>query len=101
VRVVVVAEDILSAIAVWGTGANALAVLGTSVTAVQAAEIAAGADVVIGWFDGDAAGDKAWQRLRSKMSLHPVELHRIRTDEDPKALHRSTLRAHLQPFIGA
>jgi DNA primase len=87
----VVVEDILSAIAIWRAGHNALAVLGTSITPVQAAEIAAGASHVIGWFDGDKAGDVAWSKLRGRMALHPVKLTRIRTSDDPKRLHRADL----------
>lgn len=98
---VVVVEDILSAIAVWRAGANATAVLGTSVTPVQAAQIAERGSHIIGWFDGDAAGDRAWQRLRTKMALHPVTLSRIRTEQDPKELHRRDLRSRLTQITGA
>lgn len=101
VRAVVVVEDILSAIAVWHAGVNAVAVLGTSLSPVQAAEIASGMDRVVGWFDGDPAGDKAWLRLRSLMGLQPVTLDRIRTEYDPKALHRGDLRDRLTQFTGA
>lgn len=97
----VVVEDILSAIAVWRAGANATAVLGTSITPVQAAQIAERADRVIGWFDGDAAGDRAWQKLRNRMAMHPVTLDRIRTEQDPKELHRSELRSRLTQNTGA
>ena len=100
VRVSVVVEDILSAIAVWRAGANALAVLGTTVTPVQAAEIAKGTKCVVGWFDDDPAGDKAWQTLRKRMALYPVELHRITTKQDPKRLHRSHIRGLLNKHIG-
>lgn len=96
----VVVEDILSAIAVWRAGANALAVLGTSITAVQAAEIAEGTRHVIGWFDGDKAGDAAWSKLRARMALHPVKLTRIRTSDDPKRLHRADLRRLLAQHTG-
>lgn len=101
VRCTVVVEDVLSAIAVWRAGANAVAVLGTAITPEHAAEIAAGADTVVGWFDGDPAGDKAWLRLRKRMGLWPVTLERVSTSKDPKRLHRSELRALLQPFTGA
>ena len=100
-RACVVVEDVLSAIACWRCGVNAVAVLGTSIPPVQAAQIARGNDRIIGWFDGDAAGDKAWTRLRRRMALYPVSLHRIRTQADPKILHRSVLREHLHPFTGA
>lgn len=99
-KAIVVVEDILSAISVYRAGLNALAVLGTSITPVQAAEIAAGATEVIGWFDGDKAGDAAWNRLRGRMALHPVKLSRIRTSDDPKRLHRADLRRLLAQHTG-
>lgn len=100
-KAIVVVEDILSAIAVWRAGYNAIAVLGTSITPVQAAEIAAGASHVIGWFDGDKAGDAAWSKLRGRMALHPVRLTRIRTSDDPKRLHRADLLRLLASHTGA
>jgi DNA primase len=100
VRAVVVVEDILSAIAVWRAGANALAVLGTHVSTTQAAQIADGADTVVSWFDSDAAGQKAHAKLRSALSLYPVKLQRIQTQQDPKLLPRATLRDLVAPFIG-
>lgn len=91
-RRTVAVEDVLSAIAVGRAGVNAVAVLGTAITPEHAAELARGADEVIGWFDGDAAGFKAWERLRKRMRLHPVKCTRIQTEQDPKALHRQALR---------
>ena len=98
---VVVVEDILSAIAIERAGWPAVAVLGTSISDVQAAEIAAGTRHVIGWFDGDDAGDRAWVRLRKRMALYAPRVTRIRTDKDPKALHRGVLRALLTEHTGA
>lgn len=98
---VVVVEDILSAIAVDRAGWAAVAVLGTSISPVQAAEIAAGRDLAIGWFDGDKAGDQAYIRLRKRLSPHQLAVVRIRTDKDPKQLHRADLRALLTQHTGA
>lgn len=89
---VVTVEDILSAIAINRAGCAAVAVLGTSISPEQAAEISAGRKHVIGWFDNDPAGDKAWVRLRHKMALYPVKTSRITSDTDPKTLHRSAIR---------
>lgn len=97
----VVVEDILSAIAVGRTGVNAIAVLGTAITPEHAAAIANDSTSVVGWFDDDPAGDTAWLRLRKRMALWPVELHRISTVKDPKALHRQELVRLLSPFKGA
>lgn len=99
-KATVAVEDILSAIAVWRAGLNAVAILGTAITSVQSAEIASGAKAVIGWFDGDAAGDAAWSKLRGRLALHPVKLTRIRTSDDPKRLHRADLRRLLAQHTG-
>lgn len=100
-KAVVVVEDILSAIAVSRTGINAVAVLGTALTATHAHEIARGASHVIGWFDPDAAGKQAWVRLRSRMALQPVSLSRITSAKDPKLLHRKEIRALIEQHTGA
>jgi len=97
---VIAVEDILSAIAIDRAGGTAVAVLGTSISPEQAAEIADGRDKVIGWFDGDAAGDKAYTRLRGRMGLHPVTVSRIRTDKDPKVLHRRVIRGLIAEHKG-
>lgn len=99
-RAVVAVEDILSAIAINRAGWAAVAVLGTSISPTQAEEIAEGREMVVGWFDGDPAGDKAWTRLRKRMALFPVTTHRITTQQDPKRLHRAALRDMLAE-IGA
>ena len=99
--VVFVVEDILSAIAVARAGGNSVAVLGTSITPVQAADIARGTRRVVGWFDNDPAGDKAWHRLTGRLGLHPVAVARIQTAKDPKLLPRSELRRLVAEHIGA
>jgi hypothetical protein len=100
-RCTVVVEDVLSAIAVRRAGANAIAVLGTSITPEHAAEVADDQDIVCGWFDDDPAGNRAWAKLRKRLRLYPVTVHRITTKADPKALHRQELRDILTPYLGA
>lgn len=99
--VVVVVEDILSAIAVSRTGVSAIAVLGTALTPEHAHAIATGATHVIGWFDPDAAGKQAWLRLRARLALYPVTLARITSEKDPKLLHRKEVLALITEQIGA
>lgn len=98
-RTVAVVEDILSALAVERAGYAAVAILGTSLDGAQAGDIATRSDLLIGWFDGDAAGDKAWALLRKKMALHPTKLTRIRTDKDPKALPRAEVARLIKEAI--
>jgi len=87
--VTVVVEDILSAIAVNRAGWTSLAVLGTSISSIQATYAAN--TVTVGWFDNDAAGDAAYVRLRKAMGLHPSQVVRIQTDVDPKHIHREQI----------
>lgn len=94
-RVAVAVEDILSALAVQRVGYTGCGILGTSLTGDDAARLA-GFPHVIGWFDGDTAGDKAWVTLRKRMRLHPTTLTRIRTDKDPKALPRAEVKRLIQ-----
>jgi len=90
----VVVEDVLSAIAVARAGWPACAVLGTSISPVVAAGLAA--PEIVGWFDDDPAGNTAWTQLRKRMALWPCVLRRVTTTKDPKHVHRAELIAHLE-----
>ncbi len=91
--VTVVVEDILSAIAVNRAGWTSLAILGTSISSVHAA--LAANDTVVGWFDKDAAGKRAYVRLRKSMGLHPAHVVKVFTDVDPKHLHRAKINQEI------
>ena len=95
--VTVVVEDVLSCIAVNRAGYASLAVLGTSISSVQATW-AANTNVV-GWFDADKAGDAAWVRLRQAMALYPGEINRLRTDKDPKCYHQRTIQTLIEETL--
>jgi len=88
---VVVVEDILSAIAVNRAGWPVVALLGTNINPGVAAAIASGARVVIGWLDGDKAGDRARTMLIKALRLHPVRVMNIKTELDPKCYHRAQI----------
>ena len=91
--VTVVVEDVLSCIAVSRAGYTSLAVLGTAISSTQAA--LAADDTVVGWFDADAAGQRAYVRLRKAMGLHPAHVVKVFTDVDPKHLHREMIRKQI------
>jgi len=93
---VVVVEDVLSAIAVNRAGWPALALLGTAVSPEVAATIATGAQIVIGWLDGDKAGDRARTKLIKALRLHPVTVMNIKTELDPKNYHRATINEKVE-----
>lgn len=91
-RLVIVTEDMMSAIKVHKAGYNVTAILGTAVTPTIASALAK-FDTVVCWTDGDEAGDAAWVKLRKRMALYPVNLVRVRTDDDPKEFTAAQIRA--------
>lgn len=90
-ELVVITEDILSAIKVYRAGYSSMAVLGTSISPTAAVHISKYTNVVC-WTDADKAGDEAWIKLRKRMQLFDVSLRRIRTDEDPKNISIETIK---------
>jgi hypothetical protein len=95
---VVVTEDILSAIKVYRAGYSSIAVLGTNISPTTAAAIGEYPSVVC-WTDADKAGDKAWVQLRQRLSLYDLELRRIRTEEDPKNITLSGIKSLLESTL--
>lgn len=87
---VVMTEDILSAIAVNRAGYNSIAALGTAVTEKIAARLGKFSNIIV-WTDADKAGDNAWITMRKRMGLYPTCLKRIRTQEDPKNINRAEI----------
>lgn len=89
----VVVEDMLSAYKVSRAGYDAVAALGTNVAPTEAFPLAEYTHV-IGWFDSDAAGTKAWKMLRKAMGLFPVSPKRAITKDlrDPKLIPVDVIR---------
>lgn len=81
-KVVVVVEDVLSAIRVREAGFAAVAVLGTSVSATVASMLAD--YTAVGWFDNDAAGGRGYVSLRKKAGAFGFRVKRVRSERDPK-----------------
>lgn len=90
----VVCEDILSAIAIRNCGYSAVAIMGTSISPTDAREIA-NWPLIAAWFDPDTAGEEAWPRFRKRMGLYPVATRRITSEYDPKLLPRQTIKDKL------
>ena len=82
-ELVVVVEDVLSAIKISESGFVSMAVLGTTVSSLHANWLSKYSKVV-GWFDGDKAGRRAQSRLLKSLGVFGVLPASIRTDEDPK-----------------
>jgi len=81
--VVVVVEDVLSAIKVNMANLRSAAVFGTSTSREDIARISDD-KTVISWFDDDAGGQKGHIDLRKKLALTDCRVLRLKTPKDPK-----------------
>lgn len=91
---VVITEDVLSAIAVHEAGTTAFAMLGTAVQN-DFVELLAEYDTVIGWFDNDRAGSKAYMKLRRRLAMHDKEMVMAHSRVDPKYIPRRDIRRYI------
>ncbi len=91
---VVVVEDVLSAYKVYLAGYASICALGTTIT-TQTRLALCEYERITGWFDDDAAGDKAWTKLRQAMRLNTGTLDRVITPDDPKVLHYGAIKEKL------
>lgn len=89
----VLVEDILSAYRLHKAGINAAAILGTSLTWTDLDQFEG--MQLIGWFDNDKAGDKAFVKLRSACKLVGQQPRRIRSEYDPKVYSLKEIREHV------
>ena len=92
----VVVEDIMSAIRVHEAGFNVVAVLGTAFNQAVLNKVLPGVDTVVSWLDPDDAGRKAHTRLRKALSLHDVRLCRVQSVRDPKLHTRLEIQSYIQ-----
>lgn len=94
----VVVEDILSAIKVNRAGYSTAAVLGTSVTPENAAQLASmHADIVL-WLDPDKAGMSGRSAIKKSLGLYPVNVLYARSTitTDPKYQSREQIQATIE-----
>ena len=95
---VVVCEDVLSAARCAEAGYSSAAVLGTSVGVQQLQRITAAVKEpqfpirILGWFDADAAGRKAWVQLRKSCGVLGLNPIRVQSDKDPKLHTRKQIQ---------
>lgn len=90
----VVVEDVLSAIKVRKSGFDCMAVLGTTISASNAAKLAE--RMVVGWFDADRAGQKGYVKLRRATAPYGVETSKIVTSKDPKLYSTREIREFIR-----
>ena len=69
--IVVVVEDILSAIRVTEAGFSAIAAMGTTITE-QLVDYITDKEVIVGWFDADAAGEAANAKLEARLKTFDI-----------------------------
>ncbi len=81
---ITIVEDILSCIKV-GQVSPAVCLLGTNITAIKAAKIAARYDAVLIWTDDDDAGERCRDQAKKQLELQGVQMiHNMCTTCDPK-----------------
>lgn len=97
--VVVIVEDILSAVRVYEAGFRACAVLGTAFPAPALTEALRGCNQVISWLDPDAAGLAAHKKLRRALGLYDVTLRRVRSEHDPKMHSRLEIQEYIRRAV--
>lgn len=90
--VMVLTEDILSAIAVASAGYDAAAILGTSVAPQDTAQLTVLATTIVSFTDPDKAGRDAYVKMRMAFGVHGSRLVRAKADKDPKYLSRDAIR---------
>lgn len=90
-RVTVIVEDILSAIKI-GKVHHATSILGTNMTAIRAAKIAALNHTALVWLDGDKAGVDGAIQAKKQLELQNVRVININTEHDPKTYSLDEIR---------
>lgn len=98
--VVVVTEDILSAIKVTSLHVQGVSTLGTSGSILDAQAIKAiGADKVVIWYDKDSAGKKGRLKLYKRLSMLGITPYFIETDKDPKEYNSYEISYYIDTTI--
>jgi DNA primase len=93
-RTVVLCEDILSAWKIGMSGAaTGYCVMGTKPGQHTLSWLLDRADHILGWFDPDAAGARAYVEVRKQLALVGLLCTRIESDRDPKGYDLSTIRS--------
>lgn len=93
--VVVVVEDVLSAIKV-GKVAPTISILGTNCSDARARKIAKENHTAIVWMDGDKAGREGRANTIKQLSLLGVRCFRVDTTLDPKKYNTEQIKEHLR-----
>lgn len=95
---IVICEDVLSAARCTEAGYSAAAILGTTVGVQQLQRITSAVKEpqlpirILGWFDADAAGRKAWVQLRKSCGVLGLNPIRVQSDKDPKLHTRKQIQ---------
>lgn len=99
--VLVVVEDVLSAIAIDRAGFMAISVLGTAFTNPCMARISSLCKDAIHWLDEDAGGRAGRRALLAASGKWPIRTGRrgIRTPLDPKRYSTAEIRRYIQEAI--
>ena len=89
----------MSSIAEAKAGYDSVAVLGTSISDVDALAITRGKSTVFAFMDPDKAGAAGAVALRKKLALYPVVYQRVTANRDPKYLSRMEIREKIDEQV--
>lgn len=93
-QIIVVVEDLISAIKIDMAGFDAVAILGSDITDTQVQRIIKERDSVLVWFDNDAAGRKGQRDAIKQFQMQGVQVYQILSDADPKTYSREEISNH-------
>ena len=92
--ILVVVEDLISAIKVSLAGYSAVAILGSDITDTQVQRILAVSDTIVVWFDNDAAGHKGAKNAMKQLFMQGCRLVcQVKSEADPKTYNREQIIA--------
>ena len=92
--ILVVVEDLISAIKVSLAGYSAVAILGSDITDTQVQRIIAASDTIVVWFDNDPAGHKGAKHAMKQLFMQGCRLVcQVKSEADPKTYNREQIIA--------
>jgi DNA primase len=98
-KIMVLTEDMLSAIAVASSGYDSAALLGTSINGIDTAILTQAADTIVSFTDPDKAGRDAYVKMRKAFAVHGCKLVRATAERDPKYLSRDQIRGAIDEAL--
>jgi len=97
---IIIVEDVLSAIKINLSGYNAVALNGSSITDVQALRLTSTTGKRIVWLDNDDAGLKGRRQVVTQLKLQGTKsVYYISSHQDPKTYNKEEIAQHIEGAI--